>query len=73
LERKYNEDSGKRLMHDHSILMHEIFHFIKNKKFFKHIILKEDVLKYIFDTIYNVEVHYGEHPGASLGFLFKKS
>ena len=72
LERKYNEDSGKRLMHDHSILMHEIFHFIKNKKFFKHIILKEDVLKYIFDTIYNVEVHYGEHPGASLGFLFKK-
>ena len=73
LERKYNEDSGKRLMHDRDILMHEIFHFIKNKKFFKHKILKEDVLKYIFDTLDNVEVYYGEDPTASLGFLFKKS
>ena len=47
--------------------------FLKNKKMFKHEILKEDNLKYIFDTTDNVEVHYGEHPGTSLGLLFKKS
>ena len=74
MERKYNEDSGKRLMHRWSILMYEIFGYIKNKKMFKHEILKEDDLKYIFDTIENVEVYdlELEHPWASLGFLFKK-
>lgn len=60
-------------MLESNFLMHQIFHFIKNKKFFKHNILKEDNLKYIFETIDNVEVHYGDHPGASLGFLFKKT
>ena len=71
---KYHEDLGKKFIDPfQKFLMHEIFHFIKNKKFFKHTILKEDVLKYIFNTIDNVEVHYGEHPGASMGLLFKKS
>ena len=70
---RYNEDKGGKIMLPFPLTMHQIFHFIKNKKFFKHKILKEDVLKYIFDTINNVEVHYGEHPGASLGLLFKKS
>ena len=69
--------------------MHEILSFIKNKKIFKHEILKEDVLKYIFDTTENVEIHYGSDPCCSvaqdlvvkeispyfysLGILFKKS
>ena len=60
------------MMHKWTILMHEIFDFIKNKKMFKHEILKEENLKYIFDTIDNVEVHDPEHPAAALGFLFKK-
>jgi len=74
MERKYNEDSGKRLMHRWSILTSEIFDYIKNKKMFKHEIFKEDDLKYIFDTIDRVEVHNLEleHPWAALGFLFKK-
>jgi len=72
MERKYNEDLGKKMMHKWSILMHEIFDFIKNKKMFKHEILNEENLKYIFDTIDNVEVHDPEHPAAALGFLFKK-
>ena len=73
LERKYNEDSGKKMKTNWSITTHEIFDFIKNKKMFKHEILKEENLKYIFDTIDNVEVHDNlEHPWAGLGFLFKK-
>ena len=62
-------------MHRWTILMHEIFDYIKNKKMFKHEIFKEDDLKYIFDTIDRVEVHDLElkHPWASLGFLFKKN
>ena len=72
-ETKYNEDRGRKMMLRCPLTMHQIFGFIKNKKMFKHEILKEDNLKYIFDTTDNVEVHYGEHPGTSLGLLFKKS
>ena len=71
-ERKYNEDSGRRLMHKNSILMDEMFNFIKNKQFFDHHIFNKNFLKYIFDTIYKAEVHYGDNPRASIGFLFKK-
>ena len=72
-EKKYNEDAGKKLIQNWLFSMREIFDFIKNKKMFKHEILKEDVLKYIFDTTDNVEVHYGPHPRGSMGLLFKKS
>ena len=48
IERKYHEDSGKTMMYKWSILMHEIFDFIKNKKMFKHEILKEEKFKIYF-------------------------
>ncbi len=89
-EKKYNESFGKKMMTNwNRFSMHEILNFIKNKKMFKHEVLKEDVLKYIFDTTDNVEMHYGPDPCCSLvqdlvvkeitphfyslGILFKKS
>jgi len=72
LIKKHNENSGRKIMSNFTITMDEIFNFIKNKKMFKHEILKEDNLKYIFDTVDKVEIHYGEHPLSSMGLLFKK-
>ncbi len=70
---KFNEKSGRRYMGRYSTLMHQIFENIKNKKMFKHEILKENNLKYIFDTVERVEVNYGEHPASSMGILFKRN
>ena len=72
LEKNYNESNGKRLMRTNNILMSEMFNLIKKKEIFDHHILDQYSLKNIFATIKNVEVHYGDHPRASLGFLFKK-
>ena len=86
--KKINENLGKKIMTKRPYTTHEILSFIKNKKMFEHGILKEDVLKYIFDTTDNVEIHYGSDPCCSiaqdlvvkeispyfysLGILFKK-
>jgi hypothetical protein len=72
LEKNYNVSNGKRLMRTNNILMSEMFNLIKKKEIFDHHILDQYSLKNIFATIKNVEVHYGDHPRASLGFLFKK-
>ena len=72
LEKDYNESNGKRMMRDHSLLMDEMFNLIKKKEIFDHHILDKYTLKNIFDTVSNVEVHYGDHPTSSVGFLFKK-
>jgi len=64
--KKNNENFGKKTMTKWLFSTHEILSFIKNKKMFKHEILKEDVLKYILDTTDNVEIHYGSDPCCSL-------
>ena len=60
------------MMREDRLLMDEMFNLIKKKEIFDHHILDKHTLKNIFDTINNVEVHYGDHPTASVGFLFKK-
>ena len=72
LEKDYNESNGRKMMREHRLLMEEMFNSIKAKTFFEHHILDKDTLKNIFDTTDNVEIHYGDHPTASVGFLFKK-
>jgi len=71
--KKFNEASGKSLMVKFPLTLHEIFQFISQKKMFKHAILKEENIKYIFDTNNRTEVHYGEHPWSSIAFLIKNS
>ena len=73
IETKYNEDGGGKIMRRFPLTMKKVFDFLKSKEMFKHEILKEDNLKYIFDTTDNIEVHYPKHPWASLGVLFKKT
>jgi len=72
LETKYNEEMGGTMM-GKTPTMRKVFECIKKKEMFESNILKEKNLKYIFNTIKNVEVSYLDHPGAALGVLFKKS
>ena len=53
--------------------MRKVFECIKKREMLESNILKENNLKYIFNTIENVEVSYLNHPGTALGVLFKKS
>ena len=46
---------------------------MKKREMLESNILKENNLKYIFNTIENVEVSYLDHLGAALGVLLKKS
>ena len=70
---KYNDAHGGKMMTEFSITMHKIFELIKKKEIFKHEVLKKSDLNYLFDTTEKVEVYYSQHPGSSMGLLFKKS